>query len=163
MQLPRGGQINSVCIRSCLYCETHHLDCQSAASCECKDVDSGSRVSSCYFFCGLKTLWAPSLFPSCHGSNPASAAMLATFFAKPASCSLFRSKMYLGCTVTHIYNLNAKMPITSHFYLLQTVLNIELKYVSDTKYLLHNKQITQQTHCTLSDCIVTMVTSPVTI
>lgn len=46
----------------------------------------------------MKTAWTSSLFPSCHGSNSASRAMLTTFSAKPASCSLFTSKIYLQYT-----------------------------------------------------------------
>lgn len=56
------------------------------------------RWTTFYFFFAIKTAWTPSLLPSCHGSNSASRAMLTTFSAKPASCSLLRSKMYLGHT-----------------------------------------------------------------
>lgn len=74
-------------------------------------VANGSRVNHPagvihYFFCALKTAWTPSLLPSCHDSNSASRAMLATFCAKPASCSLFRSKMYLRHTKKYNYSYN---------------------------------------------------------
>lgn len=52
-----------------------------------------------YFFCcSVKTLWALSSLLSllfCHGSNPASRAILFTLWENPASCSLSRSRMYL--------------------------------------------------------------------
>lgn len=132
-KLPHEGTVNSVCIRSYKTCALWNSSTLTITLSHMVMVKlltmSSAEMNHLYFFCAMKTAWTPSLLPSCHGSNSASWAMLTTFFAKPASCSLLRSKMYLRHTMTHKCNRNA---ITGVINCLSV--NLNMGQVASTKH-----------------------------
>lgn len=85
-----------------------------------------------FYFCATKTAWTSTLLPSCHGSNPAARAMPSTFSAKSASCSLFRSNMYL----THKQHKHAPQFKCK----LSTTMQIIVEYVVNIKKLIYRSK-----------------------